>query len=283
MKVGNPLRKFPQSVIDALGTYVYALCDPRDKKVFYVGKGTGSRVFDHFTDPQNVKHSSLSEERYSSKIRRIREVWNERLDVDWLIIRRRIRALAGDKNSDASAEEIEAAIIDALAQSQNGPPLNDQRGKQSAVNGMRTSAEVLALGATPINPKAQYPYVFVFPIQRGLEEGRSPYEATRRAWNKSPYMQPGAIAVGLAGGVSQAVFKTNKWEQTKRRSQKWMFEGDELGDSELLHQNWTAVTGAAGGFWGFGGYLVVEFDGDGRFRLLRGTKDKRSFFELKAD
>lgn len=38
---------FKQSVKEALNFYVYALVDPRDKKIFYVGKGSGDRVFQH--------------------------------------------------------------------------------------------------------------------------------------------------------------------------------------------------------------------------------------------
>jgi hypothetical protein len=32
---------------DSLAYYVYLLIDPRDGKVFYVGKGKGGRCFDH--------------------------------------------------------------------------------------------------------------------------------------------------------------------------------------------------------------------------------------------
>ena len=30
---------FKSSVVDALGSYVYCLVDPRDNRIFYVGKG----------------------------------------------------------------------------------------------------------------------------------------------------------------------------------------------------------------------------------------------------
>ena len=58
MKVGNSIHKFAPGVIAELGTYVYALRDPRDKKVFYVGKGNGNRVFDHFGEAKNEKLST---------------------------------------------------------------------------------------------------------------------------------------------------------------------------------------------------------------------------------
>ena len=39
--------EFKQSVKEALAYYVYALVDPRDHKIFYIGKGKNNRVFQH--------------------------------------------------------------------------------------------------------------------------------------------------------------------------------------------------------------------------------------------
>ena len=39
--------QFSQKVQEELKCYVYCLVDPRDRKIFYIGKGVGNRVFAH--------------------------------------------------------------------------------------------------------------------------------------------------------------------------------------------------------------------------------------------
>ena len=49
---------FSEKALDALnGFYVYALVDPRDNTVFYVGKGTGNRIFSHEIESGKVNKS----------------------------------------------------------------------------------------------------------------------------------------------------------------------------------------------------------------------------------
>lgn len=41
---------FSQSVVEKIDFYVYYLMDPRNKEIFYVGKGKDNRVFQHVED-----------------------------------------------------------------------------------------------------------------------------------------------------------------------------------------------------------------------------------------
>ena len=59
--------EFKQSVIEALQFYVYCLVDPRDNKIFYVGKGKGNRVFQHAMN-------ALDESADSLKLNTIRDI-----------------------------------------------------------------------------------------------------------------------------------------------------------------------------------------------------------------
>ena len=79
---------FKQSVKEALNFYVYALVDPRDKKIFYVGKGSGDRVFQHAEDSLNDNDESL-------KLSTIRDIHSANLEVEYYIIRHNLSEQIG--------------------------------------------------------------------------------------------------------------------------------------------------------------------------------------------
>jgi hypothetical protein len=58
---------FPHEVREKIGYYIYSLCRPGAKKPFYIGKGTGDRVFAHASAAIRSKSSS-------DKLKTIREI-----------------------------------------------------------------------------------------------------------------------------------------------------------------------------------------------------------------
>jgi uncharacterized protein len=71
---------FSPFVAEQLRYYVYLLRDPRDGKVFYVGKGVANRVFAHALD-------ALDEQGAGEKLDRIRAIRAEGKSVRYELLR----------------------------------------------------------------------------------------------------------------------------------------------------------------------------------------------------
>ena len=80
--------------------YVYALIDPRDEKVFYIGKGTDERLFCH------EKESDKSPESQIEKLKKIEEIEKNALNVKRVILHYGL--------TESQAFAAEAALINLL-------------------------------------------------------------------------------------------------------------------------------------------------------------------------
>ncbi|MBP3229002.1 MAG: GIY-YIG nuclease family protein [Bacteroidaceae bacterium] len=76
----NFIKKYP----DRLQHYVYALVDPRNDEVFYIGKGQKLRAFDHIFDADKAPGSVLNGN--ENKLGRIREIHKARRKVKIFLI-----------------------------------------------------------------------------------------------------------------------------------------------------------------------------------------------------
>ena len=90
-------QEFPPSVIEKIGYYVYLLSDPATNEVFYVGKGTGNRIFAHLS-------AAIAQAEASDKLDRIRAILAGGHEVQHRIIRHGL--------TEKEAFEVEAALID---------------------------------------------------------------------------------------------------------------------------------------------------------------------------
>jgi len=126
--------------------------------------------------------------------------------------------------------------------------------------------------------------VIVFNIKNallGLKDFsiRSPYEAARKYWEINKEYRNCEIykySVGLIDGNAETAYKINKWFPTQEKQYigRYEFEGSETKKTmQLKGFSWRKQRALCMGHWQFGGYLVVEFDGNGKFRILKGLAD----------
>jgi uncharacterized protein len=156
----DPLAFLP-GVAERLGWYVYALCDPRNGEVFYVGKGKGARVYQHARQAQKI----VGESAIQLKLDRIRAIHDTGLKVGVEIVRHQIE-------TEAIAYEVEAAIIDAFTLV--GVALHNEVGGHSHERGWRPLEDIiLEYGAAPVTIAREHRIVLIR-INRRFRAARTP-------------------------------------------------------------------------------------------------------------
>lgn len=265
----NNRRNFDDLQQTELGNYVYALRDPRDNKIFYIGQASeNNRLFAHFREAEDFLNNRRKVP--TPKILRIIEIWAAEEDVEWIILAHNL--------SNKEKNIVESSAIDLLTNSQNGPALNMVKGRHSS---LLNEIDIRELGAEPVNPQKPYDTVFVFPVFNQLSNGLAPYEATRRAWYVVEKFRnkKNAIAVGISNFISKGVFRIDNWHAIDNKHEFDKAGNNEIVD-ELLNKNWASIINTSMGYWQRGNYLIISFDGKGHFKFLRGNPDKNTEFNL---
>jgi hypothetical protein len=265
----NTLRSFTEikeGTFNPQNIYVYFLRDPRDKKIFYVGQGINNRVFSHFDEADYFLKKTITSIP-NSKIARIIDIWNNDFEVEWFI--------AAHNLEDIEANKLEAAIIDTLDYSQNGKLYNLISGPSSS---FLSSDDIKQLNCQIINPSSRF-IACIFNITNSLKNGVTPYNATRSAWSVSKTLQKqtvGSIAFGVISNIIKDGFEIQNWVTNSDGKQE--FHG--IINNTYNQQSLRTIINKSKGYWGYGNYLVVEFDGKGKFRFLYGNSDKTTWFTI---
>jgi uncharacterized protein len=226
----NSHSEFPQSVVERLGCYVYVLRDPRDGLHFYVGKGTGNRVFAHANRALAITSST-------DKLDRIRSIIDAGLRVQYEIVRHGM--------TEEQAFEVESALIDWIGVDGLA---NAVMGHHVERRGRMTVPEIIAAYRNePVTITEPSLLVIVNRLfERNIDAARL-YEITRGNWalserrkNKPKY------GIAVYRGIVRAVYRIEGWERAQarrpdqKRQNRWRFSG--VPADELRHLIGGSVT-----------------------------------------
>lgn len=217
---------------EQVGYYVYLLVDPRDNKVFYVGKGHNDRVNQHEAEALAGKDSCNSE-----KIAKINEITDSNNQVKQIIVRWGM--------TEEEAFCVEAALIDFISSGiQLGHLTNMVSGHGSHCYGLQTPEQLdEKLTRGDLDVENLQDNILCINVNKRRKEGNL-YEAIRGNWNISPKQANKTdYVIAEYGGVIIGVFKTDEkgWyevapeEGKEDVNRKWCrFDGEEVKDPAVL-------------------------------------------------
>ena len=174
-------KSFKQSVIEGLKCYVYVLVDPRNNCIFYVGKGSGNRVYQH-------AQAALVEDSPSLKLSTIREIKGLGLDVKYYIIRHNL--------SEQEAYLVESSIIDLLtypAFNKENILTNIVSGHHQWNEGIKTDEEINILYDCPKIEPIPGDRLLLVSLNKSYQQSKATgvyrrandYESVRKYWKLS--------------------------------------------------------------------------------------------------
>lgn len=220
----------PAEVSEVIGFYVYALRDPRDHQIFYVGKGRGNRVLSHVHD------AGLNPTSERAKLRRIHSIEQDGRHVEHLFIRTHLA------NED-DALVVEQAVIDAYKA--GGHSLtNLVRGHDSSAYGLASVETVVAeFSALPAPGSTEPTLLFVINKSWSRDMGEDEvYFYTRGHWLVGEEARAKArYAFGVAHGIIRGVYEIESWfpSEQKGEERRWGFHGSHA--PEMAHFIGTSV------------------------------------------
>lgn len=199
----HSIQTFSEKALVSLnGYYVYALVDPRDDKVFYIGKGTGNRVFSHEME------SGKSPKSEKKKLQKIRNIEKDGFSVKRLIVNWGL--------SENEAFVAEATLINLLNRLPDILLTNEVPGHH--IHESLTVEEFeLMYGAVPLKEDDIKHSILVIKINKLYRRDMSKaelYDAVRGFWKaslKSIETRKVEYVFGVYNGLIVAVYKPDEW------------------------------------------------------------------------
>jgi hypothetical protein len=230
--------QFSQKTQEELKFYVYTLIDPRDNKIFYIGKGHSNRVFSHINE-------AITNPRDTEKLETIRAIKACNQTVKHFIIRHGLE--------ENEALLVESVLIDFLTFkhfAEVAKITNIMSGHFSFDRGIKSVEECeLLYNCEELKKEEIRHKILVININKTFDNKRRKkndntisvrsniYEATRGWWvldkNRAENTE---YVLAEYRGVVRAIFKPKIWLQDVENGgdKRWGFEGAEVTDKEIL-------------------------------------------------
>lgn len=227
-------KQFSAIVEEKLEWYVYALIDPRDGRLFYIGKGKGNRVFAH-------AHEAIHGDGENEKLELIREIIAAGKEVETVILRHAIP-------SENQAYLVESVLIDFCAHLvSRGVDLrtglaNLVAGHHADAYGVMSTQDIEIMYHAPeCEEITEKGILFRIPaLWSPAMPAEDLYEATHGWWVIGQKREEAQYGFAVSHGVIRAIYRINSWRQRT--------EGDR------------GFKGIPDNRWGFDGELAPEMD-----------------------
>ena len=194
---------FSEKALDSLnGFYVYALIDPLNEKVFYIGKGTGNRVFSHEIESGKAPKSE------KAKLHKIQEIERDGFAVKRLIVNWGL--------SEVEAFASEATLINLLNYIPDMKLTNEVSGHH-VHEALSVEEFELLYGATPLQMEDIKHGILVIKINKLYRRDMGDdelYDAVRGYWKaslNSIKTRKIEYVFGVYNGLIVAVYKPDEW------------------------------------------------------------------------
>ena len=193
--------RFSEKSLISLGDYyVYGLIDPRSKRIFYIGKGTKNRVFDH------EKESLSSPDSEKLKLKTIADIKADGFEVEKIII-----------NSNLTEEEAfaaEASLINAFNYVNNTGLTNIVAGHHSK-EALSVDEYERIYGAVLLEEKDIRHKILVIKVSKFYKKGmdeKTLYDTVRGLWRVSKEkVKKVEYVFGVYNSLIVAVYKPSNW------------------------------------------------------------------------